>query len=81
MNNESDTIHVDSHITQYTVYITDIYTRNIIVKKNVTETQYTNIQQNDVLCPMYQVSAWNSGGEGELSKPAQDGTPRGKQAD
>ena len=80
MNNESDIISVDPHITQYTVYITDIYTRNIIFKENVTETQFTfNIQQDD-LCPMYRVSAWNSGGEGELSDPAQDSTPRSKQA-
>ena len=78
MNNESD-IHVDPHITQYTVYITDSYTGNIIFKENVTETRYTpNIQQNDGLCPMYRISAWNAGGEGELSKPAQDSTPQGK---
>ena len=72
---------VDPHITQYTVYITDNYTGNIIVKENVTETRYTpNIQQDDGLCPMRQVSAWNSGGEGELSEPVQESTPRGKQA-
>ena len=81
MNNESDIIHVDPHITQYTVYITDNYTGNIIFKENVTETQFTpNIQQDDGLCPMYQVSAWNAGGEGELSEQAQDSTPQGKQA-
>ena len=80
MNNESDIIHVDPHITQYTVYITDNYTGNMIVKRNVTETQFTtNIQQADDLCPMYQVSAWNAGGEGELSKPVQESTPQGKQ--
>ena len=62
------------------MYITDIYTGNIIVKENVTETQYTPINQGSVLCPMYQVSAWNSGGEGELSEQAQDSTPQGKQA-
>ena len=78
--NESDTIHVDPHIIQYTVYITDNYTGNIIVKENVTETQYINIQQDDDLCLMYQISAWNSGGEGELSEPVQDSTPRGKHA-
>ena len=72
---------MDPHITHYTVYITDNYTGNIIVKENVTETQLTpNIQQDDVLCPMCQVSAWNSGGEGEVSEPAQDNIPRGKQA-
>ena len=77
MNNESDIIHVDPHITQYTVYITDNYTGNIIVKENVTETCFTFINQGNVLCPVYQVSAWNVGGEGELSEPVQDGTPQG----
>ena len=73
----NDVVHVDPHITQYTVYITDIYTGNIIVKENVTETQYNSNIQDDGLCPMYQVSAWNSGGEGELSEPVQDGTTQG----
>ena len=74
-------MHVDPHITQYTVYITDNYTGNSIVKQNVTETQYTpNIQLQDGLCSMYQVSAWNAGGEGKLSEPVWDSTPRGKQA-
>ena len=78
MNN--DTVHIDPHITHYTVYITDNYTGNIIVKENVTETQYTpNIQQHDGLCPMYQVSAWNAGGEGKLSEPVQESSPQGKQ--
>ena len=78
--NKSD-IHVDPHITQYTVYITDNYTGDV-VKVNVTETQYTlNIQQhNNSLCPMYQVSAWNAGGEGEMSEPVWGSTPQGKQA-
>ena len=80
MNNELDIIHVDPHITHYTVYITDNHAGDV-VKENVTETQYTsNIQQDDGLCPMYQVSAWNAGGEGETSDPAQDNIPRGKQA-
>ena len=53
MNN--DTIHVDAHITQYTVYITDNYTGDV-VKENVTETRFTsNKQQDDDLCLMYQV--------------------------
>ena len=79
MNN--DTIRVDPHIIHYTVYITDNYTGNIIVKENVTETQFTsNIQQDNDLCPVYQVSAWNAGGEGKLSEPVQESTPRGKQA-
>ena len=71
---------MDPHITQYTVYITDNYTGNILVKENVTETQYTNIQQGDDLCLMYRVSAWNVGGEGEMSELAQESTPQGKQA-
>ena len=72
MNN--NTISVDPHITQYTVYIIDNYTGNSIVKVNVTDTQYTsNIQDGD-LCLTYQVSAWNVGGEGELSEPVQEPT-------
>ena len=76
----SNTIHVDPHIIQYTVYITDNYTGNIIVKENVTETQYIiyNFQDDD-LCPTYQISAWNAGGEGKLSEPVQESSPRGKQ--
>ena len=68
MNN--DIIHVDPHITQYTVYITDNHTGGV-VKVNVTETHFTFINQGNIHCPMYQVSAWNTGGEGELSKPVQ----------
>ena len=75
----NDTVHVDPHIIQYTVYITDIYTGNSIVTENVTETKDTfNIDDN--LCPTCQVSAWNAGGEGELSEPVQYSTPQGKQA-
>ena len=80
MNNESDIIYVDPHITQYTVYITDNYTGNVVVKVNVTDNHFTFNNQGNVLCPMYQVSAWNAGGEGELSEPVWDSTPRGKQA-
>ena len=79
MNSKSGIIHVDPHITQYTVHITDIYSGSVI-RQNVTETQYTSNTQDDSLCPTYQVSAWNVGGEGELSKPVQDSTSRGKQA-
>ena len=79
-NNESDIIHVDPHITQYTVYITDNYTGSIVVKENVTETRFTFSIQDDDLCLMYRVSAWNAGGEGEPSEPVHDSTPRGKQA-
>ena len=76
----SDNIRVDPHITQYSVYITDMYTGNSIVKTNLTETQYTiRINHDDDLCPMYQISAWNSGGEGELSEPVQKSTPQGSQ--
>ena len=77
MNN--DVIHVDPHITQYTVYITDIYTGNTI-KENVTETQFIFNTQEDDLCPMYQVSAWNAGGEGELSEPILESTRQGKKS-
>ena len=74
----SDNIRVDPHITQYTVYITDNYTGNSIVKQNVTETQYI-INNQHSLCPMYQVSAWNAGGEGKLCEPVQDSMSQGKQ--
>ena len=74
----NDDIHIDPHITQYTVYITDNYTENIIVKENVTETQYTFNTQDDDLCLIYQVSAWNAGGEGEKSEPVQESTSQGK---
>ena len=77
MSNE--TVHVDPHITHYTVYITDSYTGDV-VKVNVTDTQFTINNQGNVLCPMYRVSAWNSGGEGQLSEPVQESTPRGKHA-
>ena len=42
VNSESDIIHVVPHIIQYTVYGTDIYTGNIIVKENVTGTRFTS---------------------------------------
>ena len=77
MNN--DIIHVDPHITQYTVYITDNCTGNIIVVKNVTETRFTFDASQDRSCPMYQVSAWNAGqGEGELSETLQRCIPHSK---
>ena len=77
MNN--DIIHVDPHITQYTVYVTDNYTGNIVTK-NVTETHFTFNTSDDGSCPIYQVSAWNAGGEGELSEPVPEmivRTPQG----
>ena len=76
MNN--DIIHVNPHITQYTVYITDNYTGDVVTE-NVTETQYTFNNQDDHLCVVYQISAWNVGGEGELSEPVQEMAPQGKQ--
>ena len=77
MNN--DVIHMDPHITQYTVYITNNYTgNNAIVVKNVTETRFTFDASQDCSCPMYQVSAWNVGGEGELSEPVQRCIPHSK---
>ena len=79
MNQYSDVVHVDPHITHYTVYTIDAYTRRIIEAVNTTETNLTS-RHNVPLCPMYQVSAWNAGGEGELSELAQDSTPQGKQA-
>ena len=72
-------IIVDPHITQYTVYITDNYNTGDVVKANVTDTQFTFNNQGNVLCPVYRVSAWNVGGEGQLSEPVQESTPQGKQ--
>ena len=69
-----------SHHPVHCIHYTDNYTGNIIVKVNVTETHFTSNNQGNVLCPMYQVSAWNAGGEGELSEPVQESTPQGKQA-
>ena len=40
-------MHVYPHITQYTVYITDNYTGNIIVKENATETRFPFKIQHD----------------------------------
>ena len=78
MNNRSDVIHVNPHITQYTVYITDNYTGDV-AKINVTETCFTTKVNGS--CSMFQVSAWNAGGEGELSEPVQESTPQGRQFD
>ena len=79
LNQESAVIHVDSHITHYTVYTMDISNDSMSESVNVTETSFTPTN-NIPLCPMYQISAWNAGGEGELSEPVQDGTPQGKQS-
>lgn len=81
MNQGSDIIDVDLHITQYTVYIVDAYTRKMIGNElNTTETNITlrnNISDHG-LCPIYQVSAWNAGDEGELSEPVYESAPQGK---
>ena len=70
---------MDPHITHYSVYITDVYTNKSIKEINVTETGFTFDTLDLNSCPMYRVSAWNAGGEGELSEPVQESTPRGKQ--
>ena len=72
----NDTFSVDPNITHYTVYITDNYTGNIVTE-NVTEKYLSFNTSDDDSCPMYKVSAWNSGGEGELSDPVWDSTPQG----
>ena len=77
MNIESDVIHVDPHITQYTVYIFDASNGSMIRSVNTTETSFT-LTHNIPLCPMYRVSAWNAGGEGEWSEPLQESTLQGK---
>ena len=82
INQKSDIIHVEPMITQYTVYTIDAYTSRMIGSMNTTVTSVTlnTISQDDHICPMYQVSAWNVGGEGELSEPLQESTPQGKLA-
>ena len=78
LNQESAVIHVDPHITHYTVYIFDASNGSMNDNVNVTETSFT--PTNSIpLCPIYQVSAWNAGGEGELSEPVQESTPQGEQ--
>ena len=77
MNNESAGIHVDPHITQYTVYIFDASNHSMIHSVNTTMTSFT-ATHNIPLCPVYRVSAWNAGGEGELSEPVQESTAQGK---
>ena len=77
LNQESAVIHVDSHITNYTVYTMDDFNHTVIDSVNVTETSFT--PTNVLLCLMYRVSAWNSGGESELSEPVQESRPQGKE--
>ena len=69
INTNSSVIHVDPHITQYTVYIVDNYTGNYMEKVNVTEMSFRRNIPNDNSCPVYRVTAWNSGGEGDMSVP------------
>ena len=76
LNQESAVIHVDSHITHYTVYTMEVSNDSMIDSVNVTETSFT--LTNILPCPMYRVSAWNAGGEGELSESVQESTPQGK---
>ena len=78
LNNESAVIHVDSHITHYTVYTMDVSNDSMSESVNVTETTFT--PTNILPCPIYRVSAWNAGGEGEMSEPVQESTPQGKQS-
>ena len=66
------------HITQYTVYIFDNYTGNLTDKVNVTETSFRRNISDDNSCPVYAVSAWNSGGEGNMSAPLPGYLPRSK---
>ena len=68
-NAESTFIHVDPYITHYTIYIIDSYTGNYMDKINVTETSFTKITTDEQVCPIYCVTAWNSGGEGDMSVP------------
>ena len=68
---------MDPHVTQYTVYTIDAYTNRTLGLMSVIETSINYSIQDDGLCPMYQVSAWNVGGEGELSEPVQENTPQG----
>ena len=58
-----------------TLYTLLTITGNIIVKENVTETQFS-FKTSDNSCPVYQVSA---GDEGELSAPVWDSTPQGNE--
>ena len=80
MNNESDIIRVDPHITHYTVYIFDASnTDSSIDSVHVTEPGFTPTN-NIPPCPMYQVSAWNAAGESEWSEVVSDSTPQGEGA-
>jgi len=72
-NNETSVIHVDPHITQYTVYIIDNYTGNYMDEVNITEETFSRNTPDVNSCPTYGVTAWNSGGEGRMSPPLPGG--------
>ena len=78
INTNSNVIHVDPHITHYTVYIVDNYTGNYMERVNVTETSFRRNVAINNSCPMYGVTAWNSGGEGDMSVPLPGYLPRSK---
>ena len=71
-------MNVDPHIIHYTVYIIDNYTGSCIDKVNVTETSFRRSTTYDYLCLMYCVTAWNSGGEGDMSVPLPGYLPHSK---
>jgi len=72
-NNDTSIMHVDPHITQYTVYIIDKYTGNYMDKVNVTKETFSRNIPDVHSCPTYGVTAWNSGGEGHMSPPLPGG--------
>ena len=80
--NTESTVHVDPHITQYTVYIVDNYTGNFMDEVNITETSisFRRETRDDYSCPLYGVTAWNSGGEGDMSVLLPGYLPRSKLA-
>ena len=71
LNNESDVLHVDPHITQYTVHVIDNYTGSSIHEVNVTDTHYPirSDPSDGDSCPVYRITAWNAGGEGRMTVP------------
>ena len=78
---ESDSIsvHVDPHVTKYTVYITDTTTLRV-VGHNAMETQYTFMTtDHHYPCTSYQfcASASNAAGEGEESRRVEGFFPQG----
>jgi len=81
INNKSDVVHVNPHITQYTVYISSSAGRNIT--RNVTEAQYIfrdSLTTKNDLCSnfTFSISAWSAGNEGEMSEPVQGSLLHGK---